>query len=57
MWKKGNTIQKIMPFIPPLIKHSKKYALVHIVETKIMMHEKKPLLLVRTSRRFFKIKI
>jgi len=57
MSKKGNTIQKIMPFIPPLIKHSKKYALVHIVETKIMMHEKKPLLLVRTSRRLKKIEI
>ncbi len=40
MWKKGNTIQKIMPFIHVLIKHSKKYALMHIVGTKIMMHEK-----------------
>jgi hypothetical protein len=55
MWKKGNTIQKITPFIPPLIKHSKKYALVHIVGTKIMTHEKKTIIVGKNIKEIKKI--
>jgi hypothetical protein len=49
MWKKGNTIQKIMPFIPPLIKHIKKYALVQ------MMHEKKTIIVGKNIKEIKKI--